>query len=104
MIRAVAGRQNWKLFLSLQVAQLLIFRHRQPASVPLWQTSAMVLSRIGCGFRLAHQDMRLRYRGSMLGPFWQTITTVVLIGSMGFIYAKLFHVELKDYMPLLTSG
>ncbi len=54
--------------------------------------------------RLAHQDMRLRYRGSMLGPFWQTITTVVLIGSMGFIYAKLFHVELKDYMPLLTVG
>jgi ABC-type polysaccharide/polyol phosphate export permease len=54
--------------------------------------------------RLAHQDMRLRYRGSMLGPFWQTITTVILIGSMGFIYAKLFRVQLKDYLPLLTAG
>lgn len=24
---------------------------------------------------LAHQDLKLRYRGSILGPFWQTITT-----------------------------
>jgi ABC-2 type transport system permease protein/lipopolysaccharide transport system permease protein len=54
--------------------------------------------------RLAHQDMRLRYRGSVLGPFWQTITTVILIGSMGYIYAKLFHVQLQDYLPLLTVG
>jgi ABC-type polysaccharide/polyol phosphate export permease len=54
--------------------------------------------------RLAHQDMRLRYRGSMLGPFWQTITTVVLILSMGFIYAKLFHTQLHDYLPLLSLG
>jgi len=54
--------------------------------------------------RLAHQDMRLRYRGSLLGPFWQTITTVVMIGSMGYIYAKLFHVELHEYLPMLTVG
>lgn len=54
--------------------------------------------------RLAHQDMRIRYRGSIIGPFWQTLTTVIMIGSMGFIYAKLFHVELKDYLPLLTTG
>jgi ABC-type polysaccharide/polyol phosphate export permease len=54
--------------------------------------------------RLAHQDMRLRYRGSLLGPFWQTITTAVMIGSMGFIYAKLFHTELHDYLPMLSLG
>ena len=54
--------------------------------------------------RLAHQDMRLRYRGSVLGPFWQTITTIIMIGSMGYIYAKLFHVALENYLPLLTIG
>lgn len=48
--------------------------------------------------------MRLRYRGSMIGPFWQTITTTIMIGSMGFIYAKLFHIDVKDYLPLLTIG
>jgi homopolymeric O-antigen transport system permease protein len=53
---------------------------------------------------LAHQDLKLRYRGSVLGPFWQTITTGVMIGSMGFIYAKLFHTPLENYLPLLTTG
>jgi ABC-type polysaccharide/polyol phosphate export permease len=53
---------------------------------------------------LAHQDMRLRYRGSLLGPFWQTVTTIVMIGSMGFIYARLFHTRLENYLPMLTVG
>lgn len=54
--------------------------------------------------RLAHQDMRMRYRGSVIGPFWQTLTTGIMIGSMGFIYAKLFHTEMKDYLPMLACG
>jgi ABC-type polysaccharide/polyol phosphate export permease len=53
---------------------------------------------------LAHQDLKLRYRGSILGPFWQTITTGVMIGAMGFIYAELFHTPLEDYLPLLAAG
>ena len=53
---------------------------------------------------LAHQDLKLRYRGSILGPFWQTITTGVMVGSMGFIYAKLFHMKLENYLPLLAVG
>lgn len=53
---------------------------------------------------LAHQDLKLRYRGSILGPFWQTITTAVMIGAMGFIYAKLFHTPLENYLPLLATG
>jgi ABC-type polysaccharide/polyol phosphate export permease len=53
---------------------------------------------------LAHQDMRLRYRGSVLGPFWQTVTTIVMIGAMGLIYARLFHTRLNDYLPMLTVG
>jgi ABC-type polysaccharide/polyol phosphate export permease len=53
---------------------------------------------------LAHQDLRLRYRGSLLGPFWQTITTGIMIGAMGFIYAELFHTPLPHYLPLLSTG
>ena len=53
---------------------------------------------------LAHQDLRLRYRGSLLGPFWQTVTTIVMIGAMGLIYAKLFHTTLENYLPMLTVG
>jgi ABC-type polysaccharide/polyol phosphate export permease len=53
---------------------------------------------------LAQQDVKLRYRGSILGPFWQTLTTGVMIGGMGFIYSKLFHTDLHDYLPMLSVG
>jgi ABC-type polysaccharide/polyol phosphate export permease len=53
---------------------------------------------------LAEQDVKLRYRGSILGPFWQTLTTGVMIGGMGFIYSKLFHTDLHDYLPMLSVG
>jgi len=53
---------------------------------------------------LAQQDVKLRYRGSILGPFWQTLTTAVMISGMGLIYAELFHTERGDYLPMLTVG
>jgi ABC-type polysaccharide/polyol phosphate export permease len=48
--------------------------------------------------------LRLRYRGSVLGPLWQTVTTIVMIGAMGLIYARLFHTRLNNYLPMLTVG
>lgn len=53
---------------------------------------------------LAQQDIRLRYRGSVLGPFWQTLTTAVMIGGVGLIYPRLFHVDTEDYLPMLAAG
>lgn len=53
---------------------------------------------------LANQDIKLRYRGSILGPLWLTVSTVVMIGAMGFLYAKLFHTELATYFPYLAIG
>jgi lipopolysaccharide transport system permease protein len=47
-------------------------------------------------------DIRLRYRGSMLGPFWLTISTGVMVGSLGFLYSALFHMSLRDYLPFLA--
>ena len=62
------------------------------------------LSRAWLWTALAGQDIRLRYRGSLLGPFWITISTCIMIGAMGFIYAKLFHTDVASYMPFLTVG
>jgi lipopolysaccharide transport system permease protein len=51
---------------------------------------------------LAWLDIKLRYRGSMLGPFWLTISTAVMVAAMGGIYASLFHMNLREYLPFLT--
>jgi lipopolysaccharide transport system permease protein len=49
-------------------------------------------------------DIRLRYRGSMLGPFWLTLSTAVMIGALGVLYSTLFKMELHDYLPYLAAS
>ncbi|MDB5406886.1 MAG: transporter permease [Rhodospirillales bacterium] len=53
---------------------------------------------------MAMQDTRLRYRGSLLGPFWLTLSTGIMIGAMGVIYPRLFHVDVATYLPFLATG
>lgn len=55
-------------------------------------------------FLLAYQDLRLRYRRSVLGPFWITLSMAITVYSMGFLYGSLFHIELDRYFPFLVSG
>jgi homopolymeric O-antigen transport system permease protein len=47
-------------------------------------------------------DIKLRYRGSLLGPFWLTLSFAIMIGAMGFLYADLFHTDIHTYLPYLT--
>jgi lipopolysaccharide transport system permease protein len=51
---------------------------------------------------LAFLDIRLRYRGSVLGPFWLTLSTAIMIGALGFVYSRLFHTDLHSYLPFLS--
>lgn len=51
---------------------------------------------------LGLSDIKLRYRGSALGPFWLTISMGVQVSAMAFLYAELFHTDIKSYLPYLT--
>lgn len=53
---------------------------------------------------LALQDIKLRYRGSMLGPFWLTISTLITVLAMGVIYPLLFHMDASSYVLYLGTG
>lgn len=53
---------------------------------------------------LAFQDIRQRYRRSVLGPFWITISMVISIGAIGVVYSKIFKLDIEDYLPYLTVG
>ena len=53
---------------------------------------------------LALQDIRLRYRGSVLGPWWLTPTTLVMALTMGVIYAHLLNINIDAYLPYLAIG
>lgn len=54
--------------------------------------------------RLAYQDIKLRYRGSVLGPFWVTLSNLVMIAAIGGIYGTLFHIDAAVFVPYVMIG
>lgn len=72
---------------------------------------AMSLADISCGFKsyalwnmLAWQDVKQRYRRSIIGPFWLTITTAIFISALGYLYASLFNQPVEEYIPFVAAG
>lgn len=53
---------------------------------------------------LGWQDIRRRYRRSVLGPFWLTISMGVFVAALGTLYGALLRVELAVYVPYLALG
>ena len=54
--------------------------------------------------RLGWQDIRQRYRRSLLGPFWITISAAAMVGGIGLLYSQLLHQETEQYIPFLAVG
>jgi ABC-type polysaccharide/polyol phosphate export permease len=53
---------------------------------------------------LAMHDVAARYRGSMLGPLWITVTTAAMIAGVGLLYSQLFGLSTAEYIPWLATG
>ena len=54
--------------------------------------------------RLGVQDVRLRFRRSVVGPAWIFLNLAVLVMSIGFIYPHLLGQDPGDFVPYLTLG
>ncbi|MBT0726871.1 ABC transporter permease [Rosenbergiella australiborealis] len=53
---------------------------------------------------LAWNDVVNRYRRSVLGPFWITLSMATTLLAMGPLYGSLFQLSLQDFMPHLSVG
>lgn len=53
---------------------------------------------------LGWQDIRQRYRRSVLGPLWITLTTLITIIAMGPLYGALLKFSVSDFVPYLALG
>ncbi len=53
---------------------------------------------------LGWQDIRQRYRRSVLGPIWITISMAVTAVALGVLYAGLFGNELSVQLPYILVG
>ena len=53
---------------------------------------------------LGWQDIRQRYRRSLLGPLWITISMAVTAIALGILYAGLFGNSLEEQLPYILVG
>jgi homopolymeric O-antigen transport system permease protein len=54
--------------------------------------------------RMGWMEVRRRYRRTLIGPFWMTLSQAIMVSAMGFIWAQLFHMDLAVYLPYLSAG
>jgi len=53
---------------------------------------------------MAWQEIRQRYRRSLLGPFWLTISMAVQMLTMGVVVTILFHQSFGRFLPYVCVG
>jgi ABC-2 type transport system permease protein len=53
---------------------------------------------------LAWQDVRRRYRRSLVGPFWMTITMATTTLGLGALFGVLLHNDLATFLPYIGAG
>jgi len=54
--------------------------------------------------RFAFHDIRQRFRRSVLGPFWLTLSMGTMVGTLGFVFSALFHQDVAKTLPYIATG
>ena len=73
-------------------------------STTAWEDLAGGLLRSELWGRIGWLDVKRRYRRTMIGPFWSSITLAVYTGSVGLVGAGLWGQDINEYLPYLISG
>ncbi|WP_316172292.1 ABC transporter permease [Bradyrhizobium sp. SZCCHNRI3037] len=50
------------------------------------------------------QDVRVRFRRSLLGPVWILINLSLFVGGAGVVYGLMFGQNLSEFLPFLVTG
>ncbi len=53
---------------------------------------------------LGWHDIRQKYRRSVVGPFWLTLSMGMMIGGMAYLYAGVFGRDIDSYLPFVALG
>jgi ABC-2 type transport system permease protein len=82
-----------------------------PASSASSRTFGRAWEDISSGLRqrqlwghLGWQDIKQRYRRSVLGPLWITLSMAVTAAGLGLLYSQLLGSPISTYLPYLTVG
>ena len=53
---------------------------------------------------LGINDIKMRYRRSVVGPLWITLSMAIFCFTLGIIYSKLFNSNIRELLPFLSIG
>jgi lipopolysaccharide transport system permease protein len=53
---------------------------------------------------LGWTEVKQRYRRSVIGPWWISLSMLIFILMMGIVFSRLFHQSLSEYVPFFTAG
>jgi ABC-2 type transport system permease protein len=53
---------------------------------------------------LGWQDIKQRYRRSVIGPLWITLSMAITAAGLGLLYSQLFNAPIGTFIPYLTVG
>jgi ABC-type polysaccharide/polyol phosphate export permease len=54
--------------------------------------------------RQAWNEIRRRYKRTLLGPMWVTVSLVIFAVVLSFVWSGLFNQEVRKFLPFLLSG
>ena len=83
------------------------FELKQNIIKPLFEELA-VIAKTTKDYRIwlfiAWNDLKSRYRRTLLGPFWLVLANSITIIGMAVIWSVIFRLQLKEYFPQLTAA
>ena len=53
---------------------------------------------------LGWQEIKRRYRRTMIGPLWTTLSLGLFIGALGIIWSNLWGQDPEEFLPYLCAG
>jgi len=53
---------------------------------------------------LGWQDIKQRYRRSVIGPLWITLSMAITAIGLGLLYSQLFGAQIQTFLPYITVG
>jgi ABC-2 type transport system permease protein len=53
---------------------------------------------------LGWHDIRQRYRRSVVGPFWLTLSMGLMVAGLAYLYSGLLNQDVNTYLPFVATG
>ncbi|UFS73457.1 ABC transporter permease [Tardiphaga sp. 37S4] len=79
-------------------------RKPRSAAAIAWSDAIEGLSLWRLWVTLGWNDILQRYRRSILGPFWLTASMAIMVIALGILYAELFKMPIREFLPFLCVG